>query len=394
MLKNDYDSARIVSSIPAIVLLRQKFKPYHMQVNSVRGLLPFFLIPAIILSCLLAAQPSCAGIFAQHSSQAALLKDGKLHIFLIGTGDPEVEMQSVRRPSSLALLYKDQFMVFDAGEGAIQTMAALGLPYEQLDKAFITHWHSDHFAGLPQVINASWVHGRKMPFVVYGPYGAERIVKALNSAYELDTLFRASTMDGLLDPSLARGQAKEFVTDQEGLVVYESEDLKVSAFLVDHSPVVPAIGYVIACRGRKIVISGDTRVVSTLEQHCQGADVLISEAASHKLIEEEIERDTRAGRTGSVKFTRDVKKYHADTLELAQMAERAGVPNLILTHFVPAIGTTRDAIAEFTAGMSAFYKGRLWAANDGDHLIVDVDAGTLKLRYLPQEQARHQLIRY
>lgn len=373
--------------------LRQKFKLYHMQVNSGRGLLLLFLIPAIILSCLM-AEPSFAGVFAQHSSQAALLKDGKLHIFMIGTGDPEVEMQSVRKPSCLVLLYKDQFLVFDAGEGAIQTMAALGLPYEQLDKAFITHWHSDHFAGLPQVINASWVHGRKKPFVVYGPYGAERIVKALNSAYELDTFFRASTMDGLLDPSLARGQAREFVTDQEGLVVYEGEDLKVSAFLVDHSPVVPALGYTIDFRGHKIVVSGDTKVVSALEQHCQGADILISEAASHKLIEEEIERDTRAGRASGVKFTRDVKNYHADTLELAQMAERVGVHNLILTHFVPAIGTTRDAIAEFTAGMSTFYKGLLRAANDGDHLIIDVDGGALKLRYLPQEQVRNHLIRY
>ncbi len=69
----------------------------------------------------------------------ALLKEDKLHIYFCGTGIPQLTRQTIRRPSCLAILTKNEFFVIDAGEGTSQTIAALGLPYMFIDKAFITH---------------------------------------------------------------------------------------------------------------------------------------------------------------------------------------------------------------------------------------------------------------
>jgi len=53
-----------------------------------------------------------------------------LHIFILGTGNPEAQMQNIRKPRASPLLSMTKVFFFDAGEGAFQTAAGLGLPYE------------------------------------------------------------------------------------------------------------------------------------------------------------------------------------------------------------------------------------------------------------------------
>jgi Metallo-beta-lactamase superfamily len=106
------------------------------------------LIPALFLLILgfVACVPEAnAGLYVESLPQTELLHDGCLHIFILGTGNPEVEMQNIRKPSCTAIVVDDKVFFFDAGEGAVQTAAGLGLPYERLSKVFMTHWHSDHF---------------------------------------------------------------------------------------------------------------------------------------------------------------------------------------------------------------------------------------------------------
>ena len=99
------------------------------------------------------------------------LDDGKIHIYFCGTGVPELARQEIRKPSCLAIIADHEFFLVDAGEGSIQTLASMHLPYTKIHHIFITHWHSDHFAGLAQVSNGSWIDGRDEPLHVYGPYG-------------------------------------------------------------------------------------------------------------------------------------------------------------------------------------------------------------------------------
>ncbi len=325
-----------------------------------------------------------AALYMQSLPQTQLLHDGNLHLFLIGTGCPQAEMQSIRKPACIVVIADGKVLLFDAGEGAIQTIAALGLPYELISTAFITHWHSDHFAGLAGVVNASWDHGRKVPFEVYGPFGTKQVIDGLNKAYELDALFRSATVHGFLDASIALSVPHELIdVKAEGKEVYSTDGngLTVTAFAVDHSPVVPAFGYVIKYHGTKIVISGDTCVVKSLEQQSENADLLISEAFSRPLSDKE-KVDAR-----STQVVTSLRSYHADSLELAKMAQRAGVKRLIVTHLVPAIPTAKDAKQAFIKGMDESYKGPITVADDGDHIIVKpTSSGTCEIQYVPHPQ--------
>jgi ribonuclease Z len=313
--------------------------------------------------------------------QTELLHDGCLHIFILGTGNPEAEMQNIRKPSCTAIVVDDKVLFFDAGEGAVQTAAGLGLPYERLSKIFMTHWHSDHFGGLGALLNASWLHGRKQVVDVYGPYGTGQVLDGLNKAYRLDTVFRSATVHGILDPNIAAAVPHDIDAAPNGTSVYSDGKLEISCFPVEHTPVVPAFGYVINYGGTKIVISGDTAVVKSLEQQSKNADVLISESFSHPLSQKEVTNEQ------SAQVVEELSTYHADSLELAKMAQRAGVKRLVLTHLVPAIPTTADAKRSFTAGMPELYRGSLTVADDGDHIIVKPQAsGDDKIEYIPRPQ--------
>lgn len=348
------------------------------------------LIPAsllFILGLIGSAPAANAGLYVETLPQNDLLHDGCLHIFILGTGNPEAEMQNVRKPSCAAIIADNKVFLFDAGEGAVQTAAGLGLPYAQISKIFMTHWHSDHFGGLGQLLNASWLHGRKFAVDVYGPYGTEQVLSGLNQAYKLDTVFRASSLEGLLDPNLAAAVPHTIDAAPSGTTsVYSDGKLEISAFPVQHTPVVPAFGYVINYRGVKIVISGDTAVVKTLEEQSKNADVLISESFSRPLAQKEATSDQAA------QVVKELAAYHADSLDLAKMAQRAGVKRLVLTHLVPAIPTTAEAKRSFIEGMPALFSRSLTVADDGDHIIVRPEANSdSRIEYVPHPQPQIQV---
>ena len=149
-----------------------------------------------------------------------IFTDGQLHIFFCGTGGPNTSMQEIRKPACLAVISDNQFLVFDAGEGADQTLASLGLPLNQVGPIFITHWHSDHFAGLGDLINASWRSHRQKPLIVYGPDGVKTVISGINQAFSLDILFRSLNRHGRLNPKLGKAIPKLINTTAKGKKVY------------------------------------------------------------------------------------------------------------------------------------------------------------------------------
>lgn len=350
-----------------------------LRFNIIRKLVTALLL--LVCGLVASAPAANAGLFVEALPQDQLLHDGCLHIFILGTGNPEAEMQNIRKPNCTAIVVDDKVFFFDAGEGAVQTAAGLGLPYERISKIFMTHWHSDHFGGLGQLLNASWLHGRKTAVDVYGPYGTDQVLDGLNKAYKLDTVFRCSSVHGFLDPNTAAAVPHTIDAAPGGTRVYSDSKLEISCFPVDHTPVVPAFGYVIKYGGAKIVISGDTAVVKSLEEQSKNADLLISESFSRPLSQKEVTDEQ------SAKVVKDLATYHADSLDLAKMAQRAGVKSLVLTHLVPAIATTADAKRAFTEGMPALFPGSLTVADDGDHIIVRPGgASEFKIEYLPHPQ--------
>jgi ribonuclease Z len=187
---------------------------------------------------------------------------------------------------------------------------------------------------------------------------------------------------GFLDPNLAFAVPHEIDASDQGTTVYTDGNFEISAFLVDHKPVVPAFGYVIKFHSTKIVVSGDTCLVQSLENQAHNADLLINECFSHPLSQRE-----KSGSKIAAQIVEDLSTYHSDSLELAKMSTRANVKRLVLTHLVPSIPTTDEAKSEFAAGMSDLYKGDLKVANDGDQILVKpVASGGCTIEYLPCNQ--------
>ncbi|WP_423062662.1 MBL fold metallo-hydrolase [Candidiatus Paracoxiella cheracis] len=252
------------------------------------------------------------------------LKDGKLHIFFCGTGDPQANMQVIRKPSCLAIIVDNNFFLIDSGEGSIQTLAAMGLPIGSIDKVFFTHYHSDHIAGLGQIVNASWMWGRKVPFIAYGPKGIKRTTQSINDLYQHDVQYRVANRAGALNANLGKVYPKEIPTRNTPQLVYQTKNIRLYAFRVDHNPAIPALGYVLYYKGCKIVISGDTKITGTLAEQAKNATVLINEAFSRYFYDQTIKaikKDNPKNAKQLILHENETKQYHSDTLLLAKMAQ-------------------------------------------------------------------------
>ncbi|NVO02158.1 MAG: MBL fold metallo-hydrolase [Bacteroidetes bacterium] len=273
---------------------------------------------------------------ALNKTNFELLEDKKLHIFLCGTGTPV--HGSIQKESSIAIIAGGCFVVIDAGESAIRTMEAMHLPINKLTDVFVTHWHSDHFSGIGQLINRTWLFGRKEEITVHGPEGCEKIVEGINTTFEKDVYFR-SKHHGIdwLDPKFGIAMSKTISIDnQEDLkLVFDKNGLKISSFLVDHYPIAPAFGYIIEYNGKKVVISGDTKFVESMTGFAENADILIHEAMNKKMLLIAINALTEMNKNREATLLKDTLEYHTDITEVAKIAKDANVKSLVLTHIIP-----------------------------------------------------------
>jgi len=233
----------------------------------------------------------------------------------------------------LAVLTPEHFFIFDVGARAPLRIAQARLPLGRLDGVFLTHFHSDHIAGLPDVNLASWVQGRPTPLMIYGPEGVATVVEGFNAAYALDRGYRvahhgADTLPPALGPMAATALA-------ETGVVWADETLTIRAVRVDHDPASPALGYRIDYGGRSVVISGDSNASDDLFTLAEDADLLFHDALSRTLLDPMITQAKAAGLDPLPKIMTDVMDYHADVESLLAPAKAAKVGQLVLYHLVP-----------------------------------------------------------
>jgi ribonuclease Z len=200
-------------------------------------------------------------------------------VTLLGTGSP-VLLPDRFGPATLVEA-GDQKLLFDAGRGVPIRLAQIGVPPARLDALFITHYHSDHVNGIPDLWLTAWLPGgggRTQPFRVIGPTGAKELMTNLQRAYAADVRIRIA--DQKLPSEGAAVTAEEFSSDG---VVYERNSVRVTAFEVDHgAEIKPAYGYRIDYSGRSVLISGDTRFSENLIRNGKGVDLLVHAIAGSK----------------------------------------------------------------------------------------------------------------
>ncbi len=197
-------------------------------------------------------------------------------VTLLGTGTP---IPALDRFGAGTLVEAGSVtLLFDCGRGITQRLWERHIPISAVSTLFLTHLHSDHVVGIPDLWLTGWIAGpfghRTAPFQVRGPAGTREMMTHLEEAYAADVRIRSAGEK--IPPAGAAIDAGDI---SEG-VVYRDHGVTVTAFDVDHGPFVkPAFGYRIDYGGRSVVISGDTRFSENLIRHAQGADVVVHEVA-------------------------------------------------------------------------------------------------------------------
>jgi len=166
-------------------------------------------------------------------------------------------------------------LLFDAGRGSMQRLVQAGFPMNAVTKLFLTHLHSDHVVGVPDLMLSPWSAApeRKVPVEVWGPAGTRDMMRHLEEAFAFDIHMRRD-----VDESFSADGIRMVAHDIQVGKVYEKSGVTVTAFLVSHGLVKPSYGYRVDYGGRSVALSGDTSPTDNLIAVCRGVDVLIHEA--------------------------------------------------------------------------------------------------------------------
>jgi len=196
-------------------------------------------------------------------------------VTLLGTGAPPPSLERFG-PSTLVEVGEQKF-IFDAGRGAMQRLHQLGIPFGDITGMFLTHHHSDHVVGFPDLWLTGWIGRpwgkRNTPLQVWGPEGTKQMMEHLPKAFHVDIRVRSKSYPAegvkLVAHEIAEG------------IVFEDDGIKVSAFEVDHGGEdLPAYGYRIDYQGRAAVLSGDTTFNENLIEHSHAVDLLVHEVTA------------------------------------------------------------------------------------------------------------------
>ena len=222
-----------------------------------------------------------AGVFGYFFfSEADDVSDTKfdIRVTLLGTGTPVPNPRQFGQ--SILVEANGVQLLFDCGRGCAHRLWNLGPQYlRDTQHVFLTHLHSDHTIGMPDLYLSGWILSRPTGLKIYGPKKAEDLMRHIRLAYDQDVVYRVDHQISVL----SRDQLEYSVTEVSAGSEFEIDGVKVTAILVDHHVVKPAFGYRISYAGRSVVISGDTAYSENLIRLGAGADVMIHEVMSPAL---------------------------------------------------------------------------------------------------------------
>jgi ribonuclease Z len=351
------------------------------------GMIGLLLLGIVILGAIF-YKPVMNAVVLEYVRSAMSRNDVKfedgLYAGLCGSGSPLPDNN--RAGPCIAVMAGNHFFIVDAGEGSAKNITLMKLPIGKIDAILLTHFHSDHIADLGEMELQRWAGGsNQTPVKVIGPSGVEQVVKGFNLAYQLDDGYRV-THHGpeTMPPTGAGGIAQPFELSAEinaSMVVYDQDGVKITAFKVDHRPVVPAVGYRIDYKGRSVVISGDTVYSASLLEYAKGADVLFHEALNPALVQMMNDTVALSGSPSLGKITHDIPSYHSTPEDAAKIAATAGVGQLIYYHIIPPLPSTM-LYDVFLGDAKSFYSGPITIGEDGMWVFLPANATKIEISNL------------
>jgi ribonuclease BN (tRNA processing enzyme) len=257
---------------------------------------------------------------------AALAQDTR--VVLLGTGTPNPEPH--RMGPASAVISGSNVYIVDCGPGVVRRAAEAGIRMKQLTRLFITHLHSDHTIGLPDLIFTPAVTGRLEAFEAYGPPGLLAMTAHIMQAWKEDLQIRVHG----LEPAVPQAYVVHAHEVKPG-EVYRDAQVRVTAFAVPHGSWKYAYGYKFVAADKTIVFSGDTTYSDELARQAKGCDILVHEVYS---------------RQGWEKRTPEWQRYHAafhtSAIDVGRLAEEARPKKLVLNHLLPMGESPEEVLSE------------------------------------------------
>jgi len=260
-------------------------------------------------------------------------------VVILGTGTPRADPD--RSGPAVAIIYNGRSYLFDSGPGIVRRAAAAStrlhidaLKMPNLQRVFLTHLHSDHTLGLPDLIFSPWVLGRTVPLEIYGPKGSKAMADHIEAAWQPDIDIR---IHGLEHGNSTGYQAN--VHEINPGLVFTENGIEIAAISVHHGTWPQAFGYRIKTPDRTIVISGDCSPSPALIEACNGCDVLLHEVYSLS--------ELKSARPNWAEY---LHQFHTSTEEVAQIAAQAKPKLLVLYHQLMTGGTDLQLVSEVKTG--------------------------------------------
>ena len=364
-------------------------RPAVVRAVASRGFLITTGVLVVLLAGGLMLRPQVGAWLWERAAAPALasspiedLPDG-IHVGFAGTGAPMPDV--TRAGSSVVVLAGEHQFIVDSGPGSTVNLEAMKVPLEETEAVLLTHHHSDHIAGLGELMLKTWTNGaRTEPLPVMGPEGVETVVEGFNMAFSPDAEHRYDHHGDAVAPRSGFGGSPQTITgfgEDGSSVIFDADGLTVTAFLVDHRPVDPSLGYRFDYGGRSVVISGDTLPSETLMRHAQGVDLLVHEAMNPEMLSVLDRAATASGEDVAATVAQDILTYHTFPEEAARIARDADVGHLVLTHFLPPLPVS-VLHPTFLGDSRSIFAGPITLADEGMLFSLPPDTTAIHEQWL------------
>lgn len=288
----------------------------------------------------------------------AMPAKAEMKVILLGTGTPFADPE--KSGPATAVIVDGVSWIVDAGPGVVRRASAAHIAGEpalaqaELSRLLLTHLHSDHTLGLPDLMYSPWTLGRTSTLQIWGPPETKGMAQNIEKAFAVDLSMRLVGAE----PANPNGWQMD-VTESTGGIIFQNGTLTIEAIPVCHGDWDIALGYKFTHKGKVVVLSGDTTYCPALELAARDADMLIHEVY-----------DSAALTNRTPKWQNYHSKAHTSDQDLGELAANAGVKKLVLYHQL-AFGKYGGSKEAIMTRIASTYSGPItWGE---DLMVIDVN---------------------